>query len=88
MKRYRRKRCDIVPVNNLREVRTRMDVGVDTLAEFLGVSSSTVIQAEISRTTAIGKRNWYKLADYFNVDPRVLEGVLPIPETFSKVSQK
>lgn len=59
--------------NRLREFRNARGLTVDDLAAQIGVSVSTLTNAELYGRS-LGKGNWYKLADFFKVDPRVLEG--------------
>lgn len=43
------------------------------LADYLGVDQSMISKAEYSADALSGK-NWDRLADLFNVDPRILKG--------------
>lgn len=70
------------PPNNLRQVRNLCNLTPTEIADLLGVDPSVISQAELLRTSALGKANWYRLADFFNLDPRILEGMLPIPADY------
>lgn len=59
--------------NRLREFRLRAGHTQASLAELIGVSPQTIATGELYGRS-IGKDSWYKLADIFGVDPRVLEG--------------
>lgn len=70
------------PPNNLRAIREKCGKTIVEVASYLNVSPVTITQAELKRSSSLGKASWYRLADYFGVDPRVLEGILPIPSDF------
>lgn len=43
------------------------------VASAIGVNVSSYANAE-NYGRSLGRKSWYELADFFNVDPRVLEG--------------
>jgi transcriptional regulator with XRE-family HTH domain len=74
------------PINNLRAIREAAGKTVQEIADYLQVSPVSVTQAELLRSSAIGTTNWFKLADYFDIDPRILKGhhpFVPSPENNS-----
>lgn len=71
-KRGRPNRPLPAPPNRLREYRLAANLTQAALAELVGVGETTIANAELYGRS-LGKRNWYKLANIFNVDPRVLE---------------
>lgn len=70
------------PINNLRALRSLCGLTLGDLATYLEVEPPVISQAELHRTSSLGKANWYRLADFFNLDPRILEGMLPIPADY------
>ncbi len=57
---------------NLRALRLQRGIPLKDLASLLGVSVQAVNKAELGRG-GLGKQSWYRLADFFGVDPRELE---------------
>lgn len=58
--------------NKLRKLRMSRELTMPALAGEIGVTVQALHQAE-TLGTGIGKAKWYKLADFFDVDPRILE---------------
>jgi transcriptional regulator with XRE-family HTH domain len=75
-----RGRQPIEPAEPLRALRSRSGYSISQIADFLEVEDATITQSELTKTNAIGKNKLYALADLYELDPRVLEGILPIPD--------
>lgn len=61
------------PPNRLKEYRLRAGLTQKQLAAEIGVKVSTLANGE-NYGRSLGKEAWYRLADFFQVDPRILEG--------------
>jgi transcriptional regulator with XRE-family HTH domain len=59
--------------NRLKEYRMKAGLTQKQVAAAIGVKVSTYANAE-NYGRSIGKDGWYRLADFFQVDPRILEG--------------
>jgi transcriptional regulator with XRE-family HTH domain len=60
--------------NRLREYREARGMSQVDLAKYLGIAQSCISEAENKYDKAIGSDAWDRLADLFDVDPRVLKG--------------
>lgn len=58
--------------NQVRRLRLERGWPLKYIAYQLGVSYQAIHEVE-TRGTGISRRNWYKLADLFDIDPRLLE---------------
>jgi DNA-binding XRE family transcriptional regulator len=67
---YRQKTEDMP--NKLRSLRIGRQMKLSDLAKEIGVTVQALRQAEV-KGDGIGKDKWYKLADFFDIDPRILE---------------
>ncbi len=63
--------CEGMP-NKIRQERVKRGMSLRALAQILEVSPQAVHQAE-TKGIGINRRKWYKLADLFDIDPRILE---------------
>ena len=59
--------------NILKQLRVKAGLTQKQLAQIIGVKVSTYSNAE-NYGRSLGKAGWYKLADFYNIDPRILEG--------------
>ena len=75
-RRGRRSRLAAQCPNRLREFRERLNYSKEELAQRIGVRVTSLNNAELYGR-CLGKRSWYKLADLFGVDPRILESPPP-----------
>lgn len=80
-RRPRELSCEGLP-NRLRRYRLERGMTLRAVAEYLGVTPQAVKQAE-TKGTGIHRSKWYRLADLFDVDPRILE----TPEILSEKYQ-
>lgn len=64
--------------NRLRRYRIEKGYTLKSLADVLEVTPQAIHQAE-TKGIGLSKKNWYRLADLFDCDPRILES----PDIFS-----
>lgn len=66
-------------MTRLKEFREKYGFTQEYLARFLGVTQGAISNAERD-PKQLKRDHWYKLADLFDVDPRVLEGKKKLPD--------
>lgn len=64
--------------NRLRRYRIERGYTLSRLAQEVGVSPQAIKEAE-TKGTGLSRQKWYRLADLFDCDPRILE----TPDNFS-----
>ena len=71
------------PPNRLKAYRLRSKMTQKQVAHAIGVKVSSYANAE-NYGRSLGRAAWYRLADLFGVDPRMLEGLIDDPFFFGK----
>lgn len=66
-------------INRLRECRQHVGATQKQIAAYIGVSQEAVSIEEIQGDT-LGTPSYYKLAELFDLDPRILEGLKDPPD--------